>query len=46
MEDQINFESRIDFTDLNGKIARIREQMGKVIIGQREVADLLLRDAG
>ena len=42
MEDQINFESRIDFTDLNEKITRIRERMGKVIIGQREVADLLL----
>ena len=42
MEDQINFESRIDFTDLNEKITRIRERMGKVIIGQKEVADLLL----
>ena len=35
MEDQINFESRIDFTDLNEKITRIRERMGKVIIGQK-----------
>ena len=42
MEDQINFESRIDFTDLNEKIAQVREGMGKVIVGQREVADLLL----
>ena len=42
MEDQINFESRIDFSDLNEKITRIRERMGKVIIGQKEVADLLL----
>lgn len=42
MEDQINFESRIDFTSLNEKVARIREQMGKVIVGQRAVADLLL----
>ena len=42
MEDQINFESRIDFTDLNEKITRIRERMGKMIIGQKEVADLLL----
>ena len=30
MEDQINFESRIDFTDLNEKITQIRERMGKV----------------
>ncbi len=42
MEDQINFESRIDFTSLHEKVARMREQMGKVIVGQREVADLLL----
>lgn len=42
MEDQINFESRIDFTSLNEKVAQIREQMGKVIVGQRAVADLLL----
>ena len=42
MEDQINFESRIDFTDLNEKITQVREGMGKVIVGQREVADLLL----
>lgn len=42
MENQINFESRIDFTDLNEKIAQVREQMGKVIVGQREVSDLLL----
>lgn len=42
MEDQINFESRIDFTSLHEKVARIREQMSKVIVGQREVADLLL----
>ena len=28
MEDQINFESRIDFTDLNEKITQIRERMG------------------
>lgn len=42
MENQINFESRIDFSTLHEKVARMREQMGKVIVGQREVADLLL----
>ena len=47
MEDQINFESRIDFTDLNEKITQIRERMGKVILRQLEVAELLIKaDAG
>ena len=36
MEDQINFESRIDFTDLNEKITRIRERMGKMISVKRK----------
>lgn len=42
MKDQINFESRIDFSNLNERIIQIRERMGKIIIGQREVVDLLL----
>ena len=42
MEYQINFESRIDFSDLNERITQIRERMGKIIIGQREVVNLLL----
>lgn len=37
-----NFESRIDFTVLNEKIQLLREQMGRVIIGQEKVVDLLL----
>lgn len=37
MKDQINFESRIDFSNLNERIIQIRERMGKIIIGQREV---------
>lgn len=36
------FESRIDFSELNDKINALREQIAKVIIGQQEVVDLLL----
>ena len=42
MEEQISFESRINFSALNEKIAVIREETGKIIAGQRETADLLL----
>lgn len=36
------FENRVDFTELNDKITRLREEMAKVIVGQQEVVDLLL----
>lgn len=36
------FETRIDFSALNEKIGLLREQMARVIIGQRQVVDLLL----
>ena len=39
---ETTFESRIDFSELNAKISLLREQMGHVIVGQREVVDLLL----
>lgn len=39
---ETTFESRIDFSELNDKIGLLREQMGQVIVGQREVVDLLL----
>ena len=32
----------MDFKELNEKIAAIREEMGRVVVGQREAADLLL----
>lgn len=38
----MTFESRIDFSELNAKISLLREQMGHVIVGQKEVVDLLL----
>lgn len=39
---ETTFESRIDFSELSNKISVLREQMGQVIVGQREVVDLLL----
>lgn len=39
---ETEFECRIDFTELNEKIHLLREQVGKVIIGQKEIVDLLL----
>lgn len=42
MDNEISFESRIDFTELDSKIRQLKEQMAQVIIGQEEVVDLLL----
>jgi len=42
MEEEIKFESRIDFSDLHEKIEAVRQQLRKVIVGQEEVIDLLL----
>ena len=39
---ETEFEARIDFTVLSDKIRLLREQMGRTIVGQREVVDLLL----
>lgn len=39
---EIDFESRIDFTELNAKIGQLREQMAKVVVGQEEIVDMLL----
>lgn len=39
---EATFESRIDFSELNEKINLLREQMAHVIVGQKEVVDLLL----
>ena len=42
MEENIHFENRLDFSALNEKVAAVRAEMGKVVVGQRETADLLL----
>ena len=41
MEEKI-FENRIDLTQLNKQVERIREDIGKVIVGQDEMIKLLI----
>lgn len=42
MDKEITFESRIDFTELNDKINKLRDEVARVIVGQHETIDLLL----
>lgn len=42
MENVVNFDSRIDFAELDAKIRQLKEQMAQVIVGQQDVVDLLL----
>lgn len=42
MDEEIKFESRIDFSDLHQKVEELRQQIGRIIIGQRETIDLML----
>ena len=42
MENVVNFDSRIDFAELDAKIRQLKEQMAQVIVGHEEVVDLLL----
>lgn len=42
MENVVNFDSRVDFAELDAKIRQLKEQMAQVIVGQEEVVDLLL----
>src|SRR6186713_3066331 len=41
MEEKI-FENRVDLTALNASIAKIREELGKIIVGQERMIDLLI----
>jgi MoxR-like ATPase len=41
MEEQA-FESRVDLSALNASVTRIREEIGKVIVGQSAMIDLLI----
>jgi MoxR-like ATPase len=41
MEERI-FENRVDLTALNASIANIRQEIGKVIVGQEKMVDLLI----
>ncbi len=41
-EDQLHFAPRLDLAGLNQAMSKIKTEMGKVIVGQREVIDMLL----
>ena len=36
------FESRVDLTKLNEQVGKIKEEIGKVIVGQEGMIDLLV----
>ena len=38
----MNFESRIDLSELHQAVTEIREQIGKIVVGQPQTVDLLL----
>lgn len=42
MENQEEFESRVDLSGLKEGVERIRAEIGKVIVGQRKMVDLIL----
>ena len=41
MEEKI-FENRVDLTALNTSIGKIRDEIGKIIVGQERMIDLLI----
>ncbi len=41
-DDNINFENRIDLSELQQGIALIRQEIGKVIVGQTAMVDMLI----
>ena len=42
MENQETFESRVDLSKLKAGVEQIREEIGKVIVGQKKMVDLIL----
>lgn len=40
--DNIAFENRIDLTELKESVAKIKQELGKVIVGQKQMVDLLI----
>ncbi|MBO3699481.1 MoxR family ATPase [Roseivirga sp. E12] len=42
MENQESFESRVDLSKLKEGVEKIREQIGKVIVGQKQMVDLII----
>ena len=41
-EQQVAFNSRIDLTQLQDSVAKVKTELGKVIIGQQEMIELLI----
>lgn len=41
-QDNLSFENRIDLSELQQSVFEIKEQLAKVIVGQKEMVDLLL----
>lgn len=41
-EDSLQFNSRVDLTKLQGAVAQIKSELGKVIIGQQNMIELLI----
>lgn len=42
MEDKPEFESRLDLSGLQEKLEAMRQEIGKVLVGQQEMVDMLL----
>lgn len=42
MEKDIHFNNRLDLQDLQANVAQIKEELSKVIVGQKELANLLI----
>jgi len=38
----LNFESRIDFSDLNNSVQRMKEEIGKVVVGQHGLIEQMI----
>ena len=41
-KDDLQFESRIDLSELQESIAKIKQELGKVIVGQQDMIELLI----
>lgn len=42
MSEDLNFESRIDFTQLQDSVQKIKDQIGRVIVGQHQLIEQLV----
>ena len=40
--DKAEFQSRVDLTDLKNSVDRVRTEIGKVVVGQSQMVDLLI----